>query len=233
MKTRLFCVIIICVLSISTIVHGATLQSGIIKGDSVNLRIGPGYDSDIICELQLGSAVDIIEQGADWIKVQLLDGQTGWINQQFVEVKSATSVADRERPTVLPMSEILNYAQSLIGISYVYGGASIRGFDCSGFTMYVMAKFGVNLPHEADLQMESGAEVQDRKDLIPGDLVFFKTMGSQKVNHVGIYLGDNCFIHAASGYGAVRISPLDSGYYYQRYVGGRRLQIVQGPNAAG
>jgi len=59
--------------------------------------------------------------------------------------------------------------------------------------------------------------------LIPGDLVFFKTEGSVKINHVGIYLGDGRFVHASSGSGFVRIRILDNGYYNQFYVGGRRL----------
>ena len=125
--------------------------------------------------------------------------------------------------------EMIAYAKNFLGITYVYGGASPRGFDCSGFTKYVFSKIGINLPHQAKQQIEKGTAIQSKMELLPGDLVFFKTNGSSIVNHVGIYLGDNRFIHASSGYGAVRISPLDSGYYYHRYVGARRL-ISNGVN---
>lgn len=138
----------------------------------------------------------------------------------------------RAEPEIGGKNQIIIYAKSLIGTKYVYGGQSNQGFDCSGFTMCVFAKFGIALPHQADLQIRRGEEVPDKSDLIPGDLVFFKTEGSLKVNHVGIFLGDGRFIHASSGYGSVRISPLDNGYYYQCYVGGRRI-IKDNENVSG
>jgi Cell wall-associated hydrolases (invasion-associated proteins) len=99
--------------------------------------------------------------------------------------------------------------------------------------MYVLAKFGINLPHEASQQMSLGMTVSSMADLVPGDLVFFRTLSSRAVNHVGIYIGANCFIHASSGSGTVHISPIDSGYYYSRYAGGRRLQNNQPGETAG
>ncbi|HBE78886.1 MAG TPA: glycoside hydrolase [Firmicutes bacterium] len=223
MKIRIFCLLIISwSLMTAAAAYGAELQPGIIKGDNVNLRSGPGLDDHIISVLQPGLAVTVVDESAAWFMVQLPDGQTGWVYRQFIQTDGADS---QENPPKFTVDMMLDYARSLLGIHYRYGGDSPRGFDCSGFIVYVLAKFGVNLPHEAALQMDTGEQVETREDLIPGDLVFFKTMGSRTVNHVGIYLGDNCFIHAASGFGAVRISPLDSGYYFSRYVGGRRLSM--------
>ncbi len=223
MKTRIF-LLFFCLFVIATVAHGkAALQSGIIKGEGVNLRAEPDLDGRIISVLKQGIPVAIMEETDLWVKAQLPDGQTGWVYRQFVELKALTPVTSGERLIGLPVDEMIAFAQKLLGISYVYGGSSPRGFDCSGFTMYVFAKFGIRLPHQSERQMESGMEIPAREELLPGDLVFFKTMGSKTVNHVGIYLGDNRFIHASSGYGAVRISPIDSGYYYKCYVGGRRL----------
>jgi cell wall-associated NlpC family hydrolase len=229
MKTRIFLFLLFfSLIALTVVVQGATTaQSAIIKGNGVNFRSEPGFGNLIIAVLQQGLPVAVIEQTDQWYKVQLSDGQTGWIYRQFIEVKSITSLSGGNF-TSLSMDELLTYAKSFLEIKYVYGGDSPLGFDCSGFTMYVFAKFGMSLPHEADLQIAAGTEVPDKEELLPGDLVFFKTEGSAIVNHVGIYVGDNRFIGASSGYGAVRISPLDSGYYFDCYVGGRRLGIDNG-----
>lgn len=220
MRTGIFLLLIV-MLGITTISYGSSvLRNGVVIGEDVNFRAEPDMGGKIISVLKQGVAITILEQADNWYMAQLPDGLIGWVCQQFVKVD----------PTV--SDQIVIYAKSLIGTKYVYGGQSNQGFDCSGFTMYVFAKFGIALPHQADLQMKRGEEVLDRSDLIPGDLVFFKTEGSAKVNHVGIFLGDGRFIHASSGYGSVRISPLDSGYYYQCYVGGRRL-IKESENVSG
>jgi uncharacterized protein YgiM (DUF1202 family) len=210
-QTGIFLVIIIA-LSIWNVSYASEMrQNAIIIGEGVNFRAEPDTGGEIITVLKQGSAITIMGQADNWYKARLADGRNGWIFEQFVKVELAMS--DR----------IITFAKSLIGTKYVYGGQSTQGFDCSGFTMYVFAKFGIGLPHQADLQIKKGEEVPDKSNLIPGDLVFFKTEGSVKVNHVGIYLGDGRFVHASSGSGFVRISILDNGYYNQFYVGGRRL----------
>ncbi len=245
MKLRLLCLLSVLIGLFATIqvTYGATLQSGIITGNNVNVRSGPGLDTDIVRRLQQGNAVNMLDQTGEWLKVQLADGQTGWVHQQCVQIKMDPDdiPAENSPPDVDPkpslhslfIGKILDYAQSLIGISYVYGGASLRGFDCSGFTMFVLGKFGIQLPHEASRQMMMGLDVPSRDDLIPGDLVFFKTLGSKAVNHVGIYLGNYLFIHAASGFGTVRISTLKDSYYVSRYVGGRRMIPNDSGNSPG
>ncbi|MGE5606146.1 MAG: NlpC/P60 family protein [Bacteroidota bacterium] len=215
--------LLIC-LAVTPLAYGETvLQPGVIKGNGVNFRAEPGLESRVISVLKRGLTVEVIEENERWYKVQLADGQAGWIYREFVQLHPLYQSNSRERLTEAPVKEMIAYAKNFLGINYVYGGASPRGFDCSGFTKYVFSKIGIDLPHQAKQQMEKGTAIQSKTELLPGDLVFFKTKGSSIVNHVGIYLGDNRFIHASSGYGAVRISPLDSGYYYHRYVGARRL----------
>ncbi|HEY6836934.1 MAG TPA: NlpC/P60 family protein [Gaiellaceae bacterium] len=111
---------------------------------------------------------------------------------------------------------VVGFAMSFIGTPYVWGGASPSGFDCSGFTMYVYAHFGVSLPHNAAAQFGYGSPVP-RNDLQPGDLVFFDGLG-----HVGIYVGGNSFIHAPHTGDVVHVSSL-TGWYASTYVGARRL----------
>ncbi|MGN7765663.1 C40 family peptidase [Paenibacillus sp. 22594] len=107
-----------------------------------------------------------------------------------------------------------------IGTKYVSGGISTNGFDCSGFTMYVFDKMGINLPHQSGSQYQMGTAVS-RDNIRPGDLVFFNTSG-KGVSHVGIYVGEGKFAHASSKRG-VTISSLNDSYYVNRYVGAKRI----------
>ena len=125
-------------------------------------------------------------------------------------------------PTTSERTKIIEYAMSFIGTRYVYGGASpSTGFDCSGFTQYVFKNFGYSLNRSSAAQIKNGTAIS-KDELRPGDLVFFSRAG-YAVGHVGIYVGDNSFIHAPSTGDYVKISSLDEAYYLTRYVGARRI----------
>ncbi len=109
---------------------------------------------------------------------------------------------------------------ALVGVDYKYGGTTKNGFDCSGFTMFVFAKFGIDLPHQSGSQAQLGSKV-DRSELKSGDLVFFNTSGNG-ISHVGIYMGGGSFAHASSSRGVI-IANLDESYYQKRYVTARRI----------
>ena len=112
---------------------------------------------------------------------------------------------------------VVRFARRYLGVRYVYGGTSPRsGFDCSGFTRFVYAHFGIALPHYSGGQFDVGRRVA-RTRLRPGDLVFFDGLG-----HVGIYVGHGRFIHAPHTGTRVAIEPL-AGWYGSRYDGARRL----------
>ena len=114
------------------------------------------------------------------------------------------------------VSSSLNY----IGVPYVFGGTSPYGFDCSGYVQYVFAKAGISIPRTADVQYDFGTPISTT-DLVSGDLVFFSTY-TYGASHVGIYLGDNNFIHASSSRG-VTIDSLGSAYWSSHYIGARRI----------
>jgi peptidoglycan DL-endopeptidase CwlO len=112
---------------------------------------------------------------------------------------------------------VVGIAMRYVGVPYKWGGSSpSTGFDCSGFTKFVYAQVGVNLPHNAAMQFQLGRPVS-RSELQPGDLVFFHGLG-----HMGLYIGGGNFIHAPQTGDVVKISPL-SGWYSSRFVGARRL----------
>lgn len=122
------------------------------------------------------------------------------------------------------VEEIMIRALSLTGVGYKYGGRSPEtGFDCSGFVQYVFKHAAqISLPPSARTISEMGDAVK-REDLQPGDLVFFNTLKSA-FSHVGIYVGNNQFIHAPRAGSKVRIENMDERYWKSRYNGAKRLE---------
>jgi len=117
--------------------------------------------------------------------------------------------------------DLVGTALDLRGIPYKNGGSDRSGFDCSGFTQYVFAQYGLPLPREVRDQFKTGTPV-DWKALEPGDLIFFSTTEAG-ASHVGIAVGGDAFVHAPSTSGVVRVERFSSSYWAPRFVGGRRL----------
>ena len=119
---------------------------------------------------------------------------------------------------------LLRYAKYFKGGKYVWGGTTPEGFDCSGYVQYLYKKHGINLPRTAWAQSKRGKPV-DLAHLQKGDLLFFLTNKKRKipVTHVGIYLGNGEFIHAASRKQGIIISPITHGHYRDCFVGARRV----------
>jgi cell wall-associated NlpC family hydrolase len=141
-------------------------------------------------------------------------GALGATNRADLPVKHhvshATAVAHQQ-------AKVVRFARHYLGIRYEYGGTSPRsGFDCSGFTRFVYAHFGITLPHYSGAQFGMGRRVS-RDGLRPGDLLFFDGLG-----HVGMYVGNGRFIHAPHTGTRVSIDTL-TGWYSGRYDGARRL----------
>jgi cell wall-associated NlpC family hydrolase len=119
-----------------------------------------------------------------------------------------------------PGALIRKIAEKYLGVPYRFAGQSKRGMDCSGFLRQVFSEAqGLDLPHSSAGIWKLGSPV-DREDLIVGDVVFFKVMGF--IDHSGIYMGNNYFIHSATSVG-VSYSSLDAPYFVDHYAGARRL----------
>lgn len=122
------------------------------------------------------------------------------------------------------VQQLLNYAVGLTGTRYKFGGKSPEtGFDCSGYVRYVFKQVGgLSLPHNALAISKVGRKISTT-ELRPGDLVFFNTL-RRSISHVGIYLGDNRFVHASSTRsGVVEVSDLRDSYWAKTFNGARRL----------
>jgi cell wall-associated NlpC family hydrolase len=116
--------------------------------------------------------------------------------------------------------ELVRAARSFLGVPYLWGGTSVeKGFDCSGLTMTVYQLNGLDLPRTSQEQFATGNPL-DRSSLEKGDLLFFSRRGG-KVSHVGIYIGDGQFIHAAGRGKRIRVDTLSKGLYSRMYFGAR------------
>lgn len=143
------------------------------------------------------------------------------IAKEFVKiVKDRLSRAASRNPGL--ENDIVAIAQTKLNTPYVYATAGPNSFDCSGFSTWVYKQLGIKLPRSSASQSTFG-QLVNRDELVPGDLVFFNTSGSG-VSHVGIYIGNDKFIHAASQpYMKVMINSLSEKYYNARYVCARRV----------
>ena len=208
----------------------AKLGNGLVTGNSVNIRSAANTSASKVTVLNKGDVVEIIGIDDGWYKISV-NGKTGYIRSDYMDVtKKALSSRGNETASAAKASskgsEIVSFAKKYLGVRYVYGGASAKGFDCSGFTMYVMKNFGYSLPHTATGQWQSGlgTRVWSIGALQPGDLVFFNDPSrnaGKACSHAGIYTGDGQFIHSSSSRsGGVIVSSLTSGYYNTYFVGG-------------
>jgi len=120
-------------------------------------------------------------------------------------------------------SVLLSQAYRFLGVPYRRGGTTPKGFDCSGLVYYLHKNIGISLPRTAHAQYLNSSPVA-QSDLQAGDLVFFRTRrGTQRITHVGVYVGDNKFIHSRSPGKRVTITSLSDSYYRARFVRGGRV----------
>lgn len=200
------------------------LGYGVVEDSAVNMREKPDPTSKKLATLNLGDTAYIIGFNCGWYKVQY-EGQTGYIRSDLMALTEAPKTNSQasvgKAPVVVTVGDqAVNLAYDYQGVPYVWGGTTPNGFDCSGFTQYVYKQLGIKLNRTAAQQLKNGYEVTN---LQTGDLVFFKNTyaTSAAASHVGIYIGNNQFIHAANG--GVKITSLAHEYYAPRYIGARRV----------
>ncbi len=181
-----------------------------------------------VSDLSMGNILGVEKSEGSWFKVILPDGRGGYVDKNSVEDFERWKTS--ARPSI---GNIINTAKKFVGFPYLWGGTSVRGFDCSGFTKIVFKMNGFELPRDADQQSQLGIEVDPGKDfenLKPGDLLFFGQRAEggkpERITHVGIYLGNKEFIHCS---GKVSIdsfepkAPNFNEYRYKTFVKAKRL----------
>ena len=203
--------------------------NGSINADGVNFRESSNTSSKILDSLNKGESVVILDTKAGFHKVQV-GSKTGYVAMKFVSTKSTNSqTPSRSVENVsIPYNgtiaeKVIAYAKDLQGVKYVYGANSpSKGFDCSGFVGYVFNKVGIDLERSSADMASNGVKVS-KSDLKPGDVIFFHARSSKgsNVDHVGLYLGGDKFIHASTSKNKVVIETLST--YRGKYLFARRV----------
>lgn len=148
------------------------------------------------------------------------------ILKQFAENGQYTQTARTNNDrTSGSADELIGNAMGLLGVAYRYGGTSVStGFDCSGFMQHIFKRaMGINLPRTSAEQAQMGTPVA-RSELQPGDMVFFRTLGGSRISHVGLYIGNDRFIHAPRTGKNIEITSLSHKYWNGKYAFARRVK---------
>nr|WP_224770958.1 C40 family peptidase [Pseudomonas sp. FEN] len=143
---------------------------------------------------------------------------------------SSVKVVQGMRPKAAPapIDNVVGRAHELIGTPYRWGGMSVSGFDCSGLLVYLFQQEAdIKLPRTTVAMRRSNAKTIERKNLKPGDAVFFRRNGQNNVNHVGLYVGGGQFIHSPRSGKTVRIDSLSNSYWKKNYTLAKRFHSAR------
>ena len=203
---------------------------------NLNVRSGPGTNYSVKTVLISGEVVTINNSSNSWYEIKTSSNITGWVSSKYINITSespndninngnSTNDNSNNSSNESKYEDLINFAMTQLGKPYVWGGNGPNSFDCSGFTRYVyLNAMGISLPRVSYDQAKAGTAV-DINDLKKGDLLHFATVTPGRTSHVGIYIGDNQFIHASGSQtrpDKVKISSL-SGYYGNVLLGARRF----------
>lgn len=168
----------------------------------------PDVNSQAVSDLVAGGILEVVEDAGGFYKVAYPDGRVAFVSkEEAVPFNSWLAEANPSQENLIATSK------KMMGLPYLWGGTSPKGVDCSGFTKTIYFLNGIVIPRDASQQIHTGElmdDDKDFKDLLPGDLLFFGVKATdttaERVVHVGMWIGNNEFIHAA---GRVKISSVD------------------------
>ena len=203
---------------------GATGYPATVRGIGVSLRAQPNTASAVLGYYNTGDSFTVLGVSGAWLKLSSAEGVTGYIRSDYLSYAEPLEEDGPTTPSNTEMGEkIVATAMQYLGYPYVWAGMSPEtGFDCSGLVNYVYSQHGYSLHRVAqDIYSYDGQSVP-QSDLQPGDILCFGYSGSS-IDHVGIYIGNDQFIHASTYTTGVIISDLASRVYASPLMGIKRI----------
>lgn len=197
--------------------NNATIKKGTFKAKSnVNVRSAAGTTNKIIANLKKGTTVTVSQQrkiGNDvWFRVKV-NKTSGWVLGSLLKSSNTSTTK-----SFTVSKNVVNQAMKLRNIPYIFGGTTKNGFDCSGFVQYAFKQSGKKISRTTLSQFAQSEKVTSPK---PGDLVFFKNTYRKGISHVGIYIGNNKFVHA--GGKQSQVTSLSNSYWKSKFHSFKRL----------
>lgn len=197
--------------------HNAILSHTVQSGDSLS-RIARTYNTTIANLKNANNLKGTIIHVGQQLHIPILPGST--VGAALTSLNQVPGSGEDLKNHPLRL-QLVKAGVGMLGIQYRRGGSKESGFDCSGLVKNLYSRFDIELPRSSRQQYGQGEKV-DRGKLETGDLVFFSSGGKQP-DHVGIYIGENQFLHAALKAEKVIISDLNKTWYAVRFLGGRRI----------
>jgi len=211
--------------------HIAFADSGVVTASTLNIRQKPSISSSIMALIPINTKITTLGKYSSFYKLNY-KGKTGYVSSSYIKIVKANSPPPKTTVVVkssqsISANNLVTYSYKFLGMPYKYGGTTPAeytsagkyisgGFDCSSFVQYIYKGSKINLPRTTYGQVKIGKSV-NINNLQKGDLVFFVS-----VSHVGMYVGNNKFIHARKAGTAIQITEL-SGYWRSSFVIGRRI----------
>lgn len=181
----------------------------VVNTETLYVREEASKEAGILTLVPIEEELEVLEDTGEWLHVELDGDDSGYISKEYVtlshKLKTATTMSEIKYGEGVSdvRVDIVQYACQFIGNPYVWGGTSLTdGADCSGFTMSVMANYGVYLPHSSSAQAGCGTKIA-AEDALPGDLFFY---GDSGISHVAMYIGNGQVVHASSASTGIKIS---------------------------
>lgn len=212
----------------------ATKKVTLYATENLNVRSDQSATSSKLGILSKGEKVTGIDKG-EWVEFTF-NGKTGYVIKSYLSATkpaaeqpkannnsgNSTPAKTEKQSYSSDIDKVIDLALAQVGKPYIWASANPNiGFDCSGLVYYVYKQVGISLNRTSYTQINNGVSV-DSKDLRKGDLVFFNN-GGGRISHVGIYIGNNQFVHASSPGTGVIVSKLFGSYFGNTYVGARRI----------
>ena len=204
-------------------------------GEGLRVRAQPSLAAPILTRLPEGSVIALADgapveaDGERWLPVRV-NGIDGWSAARYLSRVEPLAPVQRKLPDDASFGDrVAALAESVIGKPYAWAGNTPDGFDCSGLVQWVYSQLGVKMPRDIAEQLDLGKKVDlgkqaDFDKLRPGDLVSFEDTYTQGLSHVGIYIGDDRFVHASDEAHGVTVSNIRDAYWESRFYKAVRLK---------